>query len=467
MQGSRFPTMMKCFLALAISLFLVPWIHGADAEAALVRSANWTESWPGAAGQPQPCEVKGEIWNDAIQDALDKDNAVHLPGRDQPYYLDGPIVLKSGQKLTADADAEIRLKPGTNTCMVRNEHIVGFADQPVPEDTQPDTNITIEGGIWTTLANGVKDNNGNQRGASSKTDPVPGTHGVILLHNVRHVSVRDVTVRQSRAFVVHLANVTNFTVDGVTLDRHGRDGVHVNGPASHGLVRRVGGVSHDDTVALNAWEWRNYAPSFGAIHDITIAEVHGAPEGISSANSIRLLPGVKRFSDGSTLDCPIHDITLRDLTDIRDFKLYDQPNLEAGRDKDFSVGIGTLKNITFEKLTFNRPGSIQIHANTDGLTVRDVTLNFPLPTDYHLIELGPKSMTYKGSPGSDPERWTEIFSPDLDSTVRNVSVSDVRLRDSHIDLPIEQVVKVIELAPNPDYPGTTPKGGTGKGIWIR
>ncbi len=27
--------------------------------------------------------------------------------------------------------------------------------------------------------------------------------------------------------------------------------------------------------------------------------------------------------------------------------------------------------------------------------------------------------------------------------------------------------KVVELKPNPDYPTTTPKGGTGKGIWIR
>jgi hypothetical protein len=34
-------------------------------------------------------------------------------------------------------------------------------------------------------------------------------------------------------------------------------------------------------------------------------------------------------------------------------------------------------------------------------------------------------------------------------------------------LPIEQVTKVIEQKLNPDYPKTTPKGGTGKGIWIR
>jgi len=78
--------------------------------------------------------------------------------------------------------------------MVRNDHIVGFAEQPVPSDSKPDTHITIEGGIWTTLANGVNDNNGNQRGSSSKQNPVPGTHGVILLHNVRHVTVSNFTV---------------------------------------------------------------------------------------------------------------------------------------------------------------------------------------------------------------------------------------------------------------------------------
>jgi hypothetical protein len=51
--------------------------------------------------------------------------------------------------------------------------------------------------------------------------------------------------------------------------------------------------------------------------------------------------------------------------------------------------------------------------------------------------------------------------------LRNVSISGVHTRDSQTDLPIEQVTKVIEQKLNPDYPKTTPKGGTGKGIWIR
>ena len=94
-------------------------------------------------------------------------------------------------------------------------------------------------------------------------------------------------------------------------------------------------------------------------------------------------------------------------------------------------------------------------------------LNFPFTPDHHLLAIGPKSQTYKYGRSEDPARWTEIFSPGLDCTVRNLSVSGVRTRDSHTDLPIEQVVKVVEQKLNPDYPKTTPRGGTGKGIWIR
>jgi hypothetical protein len=449
---------MRATVTFFFALMLAPL---AALRATDVPWQTWTESWPDAAGTLETRSVTAEVWTAAFQAELGQKGSLHIPAREKPYYIDGPIILKSGQTLTADPAAEIRLKPGCNTCMVRNEHIIGFADQRVPADTQPDTDITIEGGIWTSFGEG------NTRGHSAKQNPVPGTHGVILLHNVRNVTMRNVTVRQSKPFAIHLGNIRDFTVDGVILDRHGRDGVHVDGPASHGTVRNVSGDSHDDPVSLTAWDWKQYSVSFGPIHDLTIERITGAPDKTKATDSIRLLPGVKRFSDGTTLDCPILDITMRDITDIRDFKLYDQPNLEVGRDKDFSAGIGALRNITFENLTFHRPGSIQVHANTDGLTIRDVKLLFPPPAGYHILDIGPKSATYKGAPGTDPSRWTEIFSPNLDCTVRNVSVIGVRLRDSQSDLPIEQVLKIIEQKPNPDYPKTTPKGGTGKGIWIR
>jgi hypothetical protein len=266
---------------------------------------------------------------------------------------------------------------------------------------------------------------------------------------------------------VHLANAHEVTVENITLEDHRRDGVHVNGPASNGLIRGVRGDSHDDNVALNAWEWKNYAPSYGPIERIAIEDVTGAPKGVPAANSIRILPGVKRFDDGTTLDCPISDITLRRITDIREFKLYDQPNLELGRDNDFSIGVGTVKNLHLEDLTFNRPGQIELHANTDGFSIHNVRVNHPITPEWHLLAIGPLSQTYKRGKSEDPAKWIEIFSPDLDCTVRNVSITGIHTRDSQSDLPIDQVLNVIEQKPNPDYPKTTPKGGTGKGIWIR
>ena len=433
----------------------------------LVCKETWTEKWPDASGKIESRSVTAEIWTKAMQAALDAGDSLRIPARSKPYYLDGPLVLKSGQKLTADPQAEIRLRPGCNTCMVRNKNIVGFADRPVPEETIPDTDIHIEGGIWTTLATTGRELNGNVRGFSSKQNRVFGTHGVILLHNVRRVSVKNITVRQSKPFAIHFGNARDFTVDGLTLDDHRRDGVHVNGPASNGVIRRVSGMSHDDPVALNAWEWKNYAPSYGPIRDVLVEDVTGAPDGVPAANAIRLLPGVKRFGDGTTLACPLENITLRRITDIREFKLYDQPNLELGRDRDFSIGVGTLKDIRFEDLVFNRPGVIELHANTDGLAIQNVRLNFPVTPDYHLLAIGPKSQTYKYGRSEDPARWTEIFSPDLDCTVRNLSVSGVRTRESQDELPIGRVVRVIEQELNPDYPKTTPRGGIGKGIWIR
>ena len=432
----------------------------------LVRKESWNEQWPDASGKAETRKVTAEVWTQAMQASLDAQGTLHIPARAQPYYLDGPLVLKSGQKLSADPTAEIRLKPDSNTCMVRNEHVVTLNTKPVPADQPCDADITIEGGVWSTLANAAS-LNGNRLGLSAKADPAFGTHGVILLQNVRRVSVKNLTIRQSRPFGVHLANAREFRIENITLEETRRDGVHVNGPASDGLVRGVRGDPHDDNVALNAWEWKNYAPSYGPIERIVIEDITGAPDGVASARAIRLLPGVKRFPDGTTLACPIADITLRRITDIREFKLYDQPNLELGRANDFSAAIGTLKDIRFEKLTFNHPGKIEVHADTDGLTVEDVRVRHPITPDWHLLAIGPLSVTYKRGGPAAPEKWVEIFSPDLDCTVRNLKVTGVRAEGSRADLPFDQAVKVVVQKPNPDYPKTTPKGGSGKGILIR
>ncbi len=446
--------------------------------ASLVSTQSWTEAWPDGRGGQTTVAVQGKIWNPAIAAALAKHGAAYLPKREEPYYLDGPIVLTTGQRLLADPDAEIRLKPGVGTCMVRNEHVIGGHQGPVPGNSKPDTDILIEGGIWTTLNFG-KPNNGNGEVHSASKDGVPGCYGTILLSNVRRVAIRNLTVRHGSGFGMHLTNCSDFLVEGVTFDEHGRDGVHVNGPARYGVIRDLRGVTADDYVALNAWDWLYSTPTFGRIDHVLVEKVYGdvrekrpiaAQAGPEGTAEIRLLPGVKNFPNHTKLDCPVTDCVFRDLYDIRTFKIYDQPNLEMGRDKDFSDPIGTVQNLWFSKLTFSRPGVFQLACDVNGLYVDDVQLAFAVGANYKLVEIGPMSATWE-SKADDPSTWTEVFSPDRDVTVRNFRLTNVQVKAGGVmeslPNPEDRLVKATDQKLNPDYPKTTPRGGTGKAYWIK
>ncbi len=57
------------------------------------------------------------------------------------------------------------------------------------------------------------------------------------------------------------------------------------------------------------------------------------------------------------------------------------------------------------------------------------------------------------------DTWTEQW-PDAAGRMQSRSVTAE-------ELPIDCAVRVIEQRLNPDYPKSTPRGGTGRGIWIR
>jgi len=436
-------------------------------------AASWTEVWPGERGGEVTRAVTAKIWNAAVRAALAKHNAVYFPDRGLPYYLNDPIVLKSGQRLCADPQAEIRLVPNTNTCMVRNEHLVSGQDRPIPADAVPDTNIVVEGGVWTTLATSAEQSNGNGQGWPARQDRALNCHGVILLSNVRGAVVRNLVVRQSRAHAVQLSNCSQFLVENVTFQQHRRDGIHVNGPAHYGVIRGIRGVTGDDFLALNAWDWSNTVPSFGPIDHVLVDGVYGDPRQ-GGTDEIRLLPGTKTFAEGHKLECPVADCVLRNLHDIRTFKIYDQPNLELGRDRDFCDPIGTVKNVFFDTLVFHRPGRFQIAANVEGLAVNRVELDFdsawPKDRKFRLIEIGPMSETYKIKP-EDPSSWVELFSPDRDVIVRGFRLSNVRVRTAQGLEPLPNaetdLVSIADQKPNPNYPKSTPRGGRGKAIVVR
>lgn len=444
----------------------------------LARPGEWTERWPGPDGQVVERPVQGIVWSDAIEAALAAADCLLLPALDQPYYLDRPIVLGSGQSLVAEPAAEIRLKPGVNTCLVRNRRLVGAKDGPVPADLVPDTDILIEGGIWTTLATAPRESNGNHRGRADDRDSVPGAHGVILLANVRRAVVRNLCVRQSRPFGVQVGVGAEILVEGLRFDAHRRDGVHVEGPCEDLVIRDITGVTGDDLVALNAWDWHQYSLAFGPIRRVLVDHIRGhqpvAGGGVLPDGSaeIRLLPGTKVYPDGTRLACDLEQVVVRRTRAIRTFKLYDQPNLEKSSPRDAADPIGRLRDVhLFDVVT--RPTAqplVQIAVDADGLWLDDLELQAErLPDGYALVGIGPQSATWRPNPG-DPSTWVEIFSPDRDNTVRRLHLGPVRLvrpDGTASELAPWSLVKVIEQTVNPDYPRTWPRGGTGRGHLVR
>lgn len=428
---------------------------------------NWQEKWPDGKGGCAIRTVGGRVWNDAIASVLAEKGMVFLPARPEPYYLDGPIVIASGQSLIADRWAEFRLLPSSNTCIVRNKSVVGMDRRTyaVP-DVPYDEDVFVEGGIWTTLQTMQGEHNGNEWGRPSKTGGAAGCYGALLFNHVKNLIVKDVTVRRCHMHGIQLSDVHGFRVDGVTFEEHGRDGVHMHGRCDWGVVRNVSGDSYDDMVALNAWDWFHTAPVLGPVHHILVEDIvcnnYAAGLGSNGSRSIRLLPGNSVLKDGTgrRLSCPVEDVVVRRVSGLGRVVALDQPNGELGRDVDFSDPIGTLRNVYFSDLYLTTPCRFSLDLMIDGFDVSRVT--FAVPPQEPLLVIEPFSQTMKI--GSDPARWIELFSPDKDIAVNNVTLREVFCREDGTirELGTNGLVRIRNASLNPDYPRTVPRGGVGK-----
>jgi len=414
--------------------------------------------------------VVGTVWTRALQTALDENVAVRIPAELTTIYLDGPIVIRSGQRLFVDAGVELRLKPNTSTCMIRNANPTPGQQHAVSAE-HPDTDILIDGGTWTTLAVTYSESNGNLTGGPDRQNDLHG-HGTILLNNVRGVIVRNVTIKECLPHGIQLSNVSEFLIENIRFDNHGRDGVHINGPTSFGIVRNIRGVTWDDMVALNAWDWKNTCMAFGPIHDIVVEDVHAGSSDSGYRAHIRLLGGTKHFDDGRTIDCDVMNVVIRNISRIETFKMYDQPNLELGRDVDIADPSGNFRHLHFSDITLHQPRehAFPIASNVTDMTIHRVTMLLDTPTSFgRLVHIGPLSMTFKPD-ANDPSTWGEVFSPDKDCTVRGLKVTNVcaTIASTGKTLAIDPTacIDVVAQTLNVDYPKTTPRGGTGRGLLL-
>lgn len=445
----------------------------------LVRNEVWPQAWDPKNRRPgQVREVTGNIWSDAIERCLKENGSAFIPRTAAPVYLDRPIVLQSGNRLVVHPETEIRLKIGTaGTCMVRNSSIVFSQARPVSMCAGADTDILIEGGIWSD-----QNNEGHGRGgAYDQKGSMPGSHGTFLLHNVSDITVRNVLFRDCSAFAIQLGNAADFVIENVTFDETA-DGIHIEGPSTRGIIRRIAGKTNDDVVALNAWDWDDYSLTFGPITDVLVEDIETRPA--YTWSELRLLPGTKVFPTGETLDCDIRRCLFRNVRGVHTFKMYDQPNLSKP-ERDFANPIGKMSDLFFAEIVVDgirnsdyydksSDGVFDICADVERISIRHVRFNYtPGQADLppYLVSVGPKALTWpNGKTAADG--WKEVFNPNANPVVTDLTVKDVYLPapdrpGAHVlCADVTRLVNARRLTLNPDFPKTMPRGGTGQGRMI-
>ncbi|MCP4166712.1 MAG: hypothetical protein GY759_12585 [Chloroflexi bacterium] len=457
----------------------------------LVREAEWQQKWDSRArSMSQLHDMRGSIWSDVIERCLKEHGCAYVPKISTPIYIDRPIVLRSGNRLIVHPETEIRLKVGAvGTCMVRNSQVVLSQDRPVQLCRGADEDIFIEGGIWC-------DQNNEGRGRGGEYDQkssVPGSMGMFLFHNVSRVVVRNVIFRDCSAFAVQIGNATDYIIEDITFDETA-DGIHVEGPSQRGIIRHIHGKTNDDAVALNAWDWQIGSITFGPITDVLVEDIEMQPG--YTWSELRLLPGTKIFSSGETLDCDIRRCIFRNIRGIHTFKMYDQPNI-GNPEEDFADPIGKMSDLFFSDIVvdgihkseyydLSSDGVLDICADIDGISIRDVRFNYiPGQSDMapYLVSVGPKSLTWHREPSSESgscwrpsvkgiaedDEWVDVFNPNANPVVKGLVVKEIDIPDQsnpdtyvpHADL--AALIHERRLTPNPDFPNTMPRGGTGSG----
>ena len=406
--------------------------------------------------------VYDNIWTKAIQTALEEKQNVYIPYMGHEIITDNSIFMDSDTHLKVDENQIIRLKEKTDLYMLRNRNILpgNFAPATL---TNPDENITVEGGIWKSP--------GNTKKTLEWCCCVTAT---FAFSNVRYVNVTNVHFDDMNNYALIFSNCENFYVDNILFTNCLRDGYHVDGPAKYGIARNLRGDNlGDDMVAILSWDWYNCGMSHGDIEKMYVENVHG------KNNEFRLLTGEKIYPNGRYATCDLKDCVFENMSGFYVYKMYYQPHCRrvVNKDKDFDRAetVGKMDNIYFDNIEIEVKedggfggidvcGLFDILADCTNIHFENVRVSCEFDefdaTGMRFVNVGPLSSTWKY--GNAPEDWGDLFDADRccevdDIYLKNITFNDVKITDGNA------LVKEKHQKINEDYPNTTPAGGTGFG----
>lgn len=405
----------------------------------------------------------GKIVTAAFNYALKNFSEITVP--QGKFYVDSPLIVYSDTSVKCENGAEIIVKNGVKTLLLRNADVIDGSDYKIPSDAPIDENISISGGIWA-------EENAERKGygSSGRFDSSENFKGVstcFLFSGVKNLSLKNLVFRSTAGFAVQIGRIRNFVAENIEFRNCFADGLHINGGVSDGTIKNLFGHTEDDLIALNAYDWDNSTINFGAIENLVIDGVKsdGAE---NSHKSVRLQSGIYPYKNGEKEDCYIKNLLIRNVSGAATFKIYLQTPAYTVRPEK-SVGVGRIENVTFENIETDtrepvdkQPNylngdkvagnfaAFEIGSFVKNLRFKNVKVRLDkekYPNSY-FITAGPKSQYIK-------EKRLELFDPYVSCTVDGVFYSDVYINGALQD---DLTPYIKEVAFSALYPSELPFG---------
>lgn len=405
----------------------------------------------------------GYIWSYAFNEAFKAGGEIYIP--QGVYYIDKPLIVKSGTTIVADEKAEIILIKGVKTLLLRNENVIDGSDVKIADDAPVDRDIAICGGVW--AEENVERLGYGASGCFDENDSFKGVSTCFLFSGVNNLTLKNVVFKSTAGFACQIGRINGFLIENIAFDNCFADGLHVNGGVKNGVIKNLSGYTEDDLIALNAYDWDNSTINFGCIENVVVDGVKSI-NGASAHKSFRIQSGVYPYKNGEREDCYIKNLTVKNVSGVTTFKMYLQtPAYTELPEKN--IGVGRIENVCFENITADTSSPLdkqpnylngdrvagnfatfEIGSNLKNMRLCNVSVRLDkqkYPCSY-LITVGPKSQFIK-------EKHLELFDPYVFATAENITYDKIFINGEEID-DLSPYIKQVEF--DNLYPSALPFG---------
>ena len=398
--------------------------------------------------------AEGTVWTRALQTALREHKTVIIEPSDEVYFIDGTVTIPSDRRIEA-VGATVRLTADCELLMLRNEHTRDGTHMPI-DRTDKDSNISIHGGRWEESRTKRAGYGASGRYVPRLEDdarrPFYGVSTCMLFNHMENLMLSDMTFAHTAGFAVQIGDLTNGVFENISFESCYADGLHINGGTKNLYISDIAGEVGDDLVAFNAYDWQDSSVNFGAIETVFCQNLTLSKT--SRYKAIRMESGIYRYDDGSTVDCGLFNMIVKNVQGIRTFKLYLQtPPYALGEEPEWS-GIGAIDHIFFEDISIDLAapidnfgsykaqdpirgafGAFELGAKIGYLSFENIDLIlYPEEWRYgYLLTIGPKSVCINGK---------EFFDPYVSSFAETLEFENIRINGEDPERPLRFIKEI-------------------------